>query len=111
MGTGNNVSLQINVDELTSLNDQVVSSRNDIETTMQNVQTACDEIKANIQGAQVHNSLTSIYDSITTISSKMGTAFDDLTAFLTSQLQQYALAYENADVNLHQALQFIENNF
>ena len=107
----NNISMTLDTQTLIKLNNDVKTSKTEIQSTIKKIDGCCDELKSNIKGTEVNKSLLTISGNITAIESKMSAAFDKLTAFLESQMGTYQTTYDYANTSLSEALSFIESNF
>jgi len=105
-----NTSLSFNIDELNKLNSDIADARHSIQGNFSNMKSCFEDLKSNVTGTQINSLITTITDNLTAIDSKMTTSFDQLSAFLSSQMRNYATTYEGAKAALSQALSFIDNN-
>ena len=105
MATTINADLQ----NLRQLNNDVISSKQGIETTAKNINEAFDELKTVIKGDSVYQAMDRITAKTSEVQVKMAKAFEDLTTFLNNQISQYTVAGENANASLGDALAFIES--
>lgn len=99
-----NTSLNLSTDQILALNNNVKSSKDDINATMQNIKQSFSELETNITGTQVNSNIKAISSKMDAIKTKMDAAFDSLTVFLEGQMQAYTTTYTGTSKGLRGVL-------
>ena len=104
-------SLTLNLEQITSINADVISSKESIHNTLAMIDSDFADLSSNVTGSNVNNLINVIRENVSGIDRKTALAFEELTSFLNSQVKNYEDLYQSALAMLMEAFSFIEQNF